>query len=291
VENKTSSAKPKQFWISYSKLSTFKQCPLKYKFQYIDKLPTKPAPALFFGSTIHSCLEWLHRPEDAGDGNSGGRTLWDLLEYLDQVWSPPDEFDDDALAKAGCTRDRAEALLTEYYLKHVGHAGDAGRTNEPPRAHAVEKKFKIDFDGDVVNGIIDRIDRIVDEAGNVSYEIIDYKTNKKAPNRLYDEQLVQLAIYQWAAQEGKDWDNRALEFYPVNRAGLFFVVPEVNRKMFPERGLDVEAVKREVRQAIDSIKQATADQQAGKDAFCPTENKLCDWCDFQASCPARSAAS
>ena len=287
MENKTFSAKPKQFWISYSKLSTFSQCPLKYRFQYIDKLPTKPAPALFFGSTIHACLEWLHHPGDNADGAT--RTLADLLDYLDTHWSPPAEFDAGALEQAGCTRERAEALLTEYYLKHVGHDAASGRTNEPERAHAVEKKFKIDFDGDVVNGIIDRIDRIVDDNGAVSYEIIDYKTNKKAPNRLYDEQLVQLAIYQWAAEEGTDWDRQALDFYPVNRAGLFFVVPEVNRKMFPERGLDVAAVKQEVRATIDKIKSATATLESDNDAFGPTPNKLCNWCDFQDLCPARSA--
>lgn len=286
MENKTTSPKPKQFWISYSKLSTFKQCPLKYRFQYVDKLPTKPAPALFFGSTIHACLEWLHRPDGADDAP---RTLADLLDHLEQNWLPPAEFDADALAQAGCTKERGEQVLTEYFLKHVGQDATAGRTNEPDRAHAVEKKFKIDFDGDVVNGIIDRIDRVVDTAGNVSYEIIDYKTNKKAPNRLYDEQLVQLAIYKWAAEEGKDWDNRALDFYPVGRAGLFFVVPEVNRKMFPERGLDVAAVKQEVRTTIDKIKAATAAIESDSEAFCPTPNKLCNWCDFQDLCPARSA--
>lgn len=271
-------------WISYSKYSTFKQCPLKYKFQYIDKIETKPAPALFFGSTIHTCLEFLHRPGD----DTGHRTLADLLEYLNQHWTPPQEFTEADLEAACCTQERAQMLLTEYYMKHVGHDAEAGRTAEPARAHAVEKKFLIQFDGDIVNGIIDRVDLL--ENGE-SFEIIDYKTNKKAPKRLFEDNLEQLAIYKWAAEEGREWldgsfdPGAALGFSPVKAAGLFFVDPSCNDKIFPDKELDVSGVKTRVREAIENIKAETAKSRKGEDAFAPCVNRLCDWCDFQEMCP------
>lgn len=272
-------------WISYSKYSTFKQCPHKYKLQYIDKLPTKPAPALFFGSTIHTCLEYLHRP----DGPTGERTLAHLLDYLDQNWTPPEEFSEADLEAAGCSRDRAEMLLTEYYLKHVGHDAEAGQTAEPVRAHAVEKKFMIQFDGDIVNGIIDRVD-LLDDGG---FEIVDYKTNKKAPNRLFDDNLEQLAIYKWAAEEGRLWPEGSFDpgeplgFSPVKAAGLFFVDPSCNDKMLPDKELNVGAIKIKVREAIDNIKAETAKSKKGEDAFPPVTNRLCGWCDFQDLCPKK----
>jgi putative RecB family exonuclease len=272
-------------WISYSKYSSFKQCPRKYYYQYIEKRPTAPAPALFFGGLIHTCLEFLHRPDGEEPGH---RTLKDLLDFLDQNWTPPAEFNEDMLAAAGCGRDRAELLLTEYFLKHVGI--EPGRTLEPERALAVEKKFKIDFDGDIVNGIIDRVDKI-----DGGYEIIDYKTNKKPPSRLFEEHLDQLAIYKWAAEKGAEWvgkfDSGApLNFTPVAKVGLFFVVPEVNDKILAGDELNVGAVKKKLRTAIDGIKERTEKFEAGDEsAFLGTVNRLCDWCDFQQICPLFAA--
>lgn len=42
---------------SFSKISTYKECPLKYKYRYIDKLPSKPSIHLIKGSKVHKLLE------------------------------------------------------------------------------------------------------------------------------------------------------------------------------------------------------------------------------------------
>jgi len=44
---------------SYSKIGTFQQCPLKYKFQYIDKVPVDqaPSPAIERGLAAHKFAE------------------------------------------------------------------------------------------------------------------------------------------------------------------------------------------------------------------------------------------
>lgn len=45
-------------YISWSALSTFRTCPLKYKFRYIDGLPQESvSAALVFGTGIHSAVE------------------------------------------------------------------------------------------------------------------------------------------------------------------------------------------------------------------------------------------
>lgn len=48
----------KQFttW-SYSQVSTWQQCPHRAKLSYLDRIPTKPAPALERGSAIHKEAE------------------------------------------------------------------------------------------------------------------------------------------------------------------------------------------------------------------------------------------
>lgn len=42
---------------SFSKISTYKECPLKYKYRYIDKIPSKPSVHLIKGSKVHKLLE------------------------------------------------------------------------------------------------------------------------------------------------------------------------------------------------------------------------------------------
>ncbi len=255
------------FKISYSGLSAYQQCPLKYKYVYIDRLPTKPAPALFFGSTIHKCLEYLHRPEE---GPGTPRTLAHLLDFLDQNWSPPSEFDGETLKKEHYDQDRAELLLTEYFMENVGYDADAGRTREPCRALAVEKYFKVDLDGDVVSGLIDRVDKIKETGG---YEVIDYKTNKKEPPSYHYERDLQLPIYKWAAEE-------ALNLKPVEKVSFFYVVPEINRKVTPGVTYDIENTKEKIRTIIAEVKQDIAEK-----SFQAKTGPLCPWCDFQDSCP------
>ena len=48
---------------SYSKLNTFKQCPLKFKFRYIDKIIPKIERTIeaHLGSVVHETLEWIYK--------------------------------------------------------------------------------------------------------------------------------------------------------------------------------------------------------------------------------------
>lgn len=53
--------------LSVSQVQAYLACPLKYRFQYIDKLP-RPwrVGAMAFGLSIHSAVEWYHRQKLAG---------------------------------------------------------------------------------------------------------------------------------------------------------------------------------------------------------------------------------
>ena len=46
---------------SHSRLTTFEQCPLKYKYKYIDKIITlEKSIETFLGKMVHDTLEWLY---------------------------------------------------------------------------------------------------------------------------------------------------------------------------------------------------------------------------------------
>ena len=53
--------------LSVSQVQCYLFCPLKYRFQYLDKIkaPWRPA-ALAFGSSVHAAVEWFHRERSAG---------------------------------------------------------------------------------------------------------------------------------------------------------------------------------------------------------------------------------
>jgi putative RecB family exonuclease len=53
--------------ISVSQVNAYLACPLKYRFQYVDKIP-RPwrVAAIAFGSSVHAAVEWFHRERLAG---------------------------------------------------------------------------------------------------------------------------------------------------------------------------------------------------------------------------------
>ncbi len=68
---------------SLSQIQTYLGCPLKYRFQYIDKIP-KPwrASALAFGSSVHAAVEWFHKERLAGRSPP----LLEVLKVFDADW-------------------------------------------------------------------------------------------------------------------------------------------------------------------------------------------------------------
>src|SRR3989339_532536 len=48
---------------SHSRLSSFEQCPLKFKYRYIDKIipEIEKSIELHLGSSVHDALEWLYK--------------------------------------------------------------------------------------------------------------------------------------------------------------------------------------------------------------------------------------
>jgi putative RecB family exonuclease len=69
--------------LSVSQINLYLMCSLKYRFQYIDKLP-KPFKSanLAFGSAIHSAISWLHNKKK--DGNAV--TLARLYRIFEADW-------------------------------------------------------------------------------------------------------------------------------------------------------------------------------------------------------------
>lgn len=232
--------------LSYSSISTYELCPLQYKFRYLEGKPGKRTPALGFGESLHEALRRFHaQPVPVAP------SVDKLLGFLDEAWDPA-VYRSDQEERA--YRSHAREVLTSY------HRDNAPRFRVPV---ALEQRFRIDVDGVKVSGVIDRMDRHADG----SYEIIDYKTSRRLPPRRFVESDLQLSIYYLAA-----WEVWGIL---PSRLTLYFLLPGQPMTV-ARRPEDLDATRARIAEVAAGIRSG---------AFAPKENRLCDWCDYQAQCP------
>jgi len=232
--------------LSYSSINTYETCPAKYRFQYEERLPSSPSPALSFGDSLHQALHRFHsRPVPVAP------SLEELLQVLDDVWVGEGYAD---LSEEQTYLEHGRQVLTQY------HRENAPSYRIPA---AMEHRFTIEVEGVQLSGVIDRMDRIP----GGGYEIIDYKTNRRLPPQARIDQDLQLSVYHLAAKEV--WGIEP------ERLTLYYLLPG-QRMSTTRTARDVDELRRRIVTAAERI-------EAGK--FEPRSNPLCDWCDYHARCP------
>ena len=236
--------------LSFSRVDTYRNCPRKFRYAYIDRLPSAPGPHLSFGSSIHHALEAFYdrKLPDCP-------TEEELLAFLYAGW------DSSGFAELPRTEQMAFYRHAQDVLRRF-HRREAPRYRLPA---ATEAWFElpIGYEATVV-GSIDRVD--VDDDGR--FHVIDYKTNRKVKDRTRVAGSLQLAIYALAC--------RHLYGSLPATVSLDFVVAGVTVTV-PIEDIDLDAARQAVLDAAAAIRAET---------YPPTPNPLCGWCDYRAVCPA-----
>ena len=139
---------------SYSRLDTYKMCPSKYFYTYIQKEPRTFNDAAVLGNIVHSVLEECLEKDKKID-------LDELQEEYEKQKASydPTGIIPEVLINAG------HDILNEFYDKHEEEMFDI-----------YDKEFGFSFviGNYLVNGYIDRIDFYDEDTIN----IVDYKTRK-----------------------------------------------------------------------------------------------------------------
>jgi len=149
--------------LSYSKIKTYLECPLKFKFCYIDKIPQKPKPYFRFSHIIHATLTRYHFYQR--------KNLEDLLTFYHETFRS--------------SKEKSERLYREGKKILINFYQDFQAT-----PYRVEEKFKVKIGPHLLSGKIDRVDKV-----NGGYELIDYKVAKNILSQEEIQDNLQLRIY------------------------------------------------------------------------------------------------
>ena len=250
---------------SYSSLNTYQTCPLKYKYQNIDKIKAPKKIDALFGSSVHASLKFMFQRGPLYPA------LDQVIDFFRTIWEqkklPMDAETLDASAE------------TVYYKEGISLLEKFYKSNPPWNYNVVDMESRFEFEIDdpktgekhAVSGIMDRIDK----NANGSFEIIDYKTKRKMPGQHEIDNDLQMSIYQLGLL--KKWPHIASD-----KVKLSFYFLKHNEKISTSRTKEqMEETRNFILDTIRDINEKIKDNNN----FPPTPSPLCDWCEYKQMCP------
>lgn len=244
---------------SHSKLSTFEQCPLKFKFKYVERLTPDFEESIegFLGNKVHETIEWIYKQIFQGIRPE----LDNIIQHYIKSWNKDfnneikiinQEFDSEYYFNQGIK------FLINYSLENAPFKDDT---------IAIEKKVivNLDLEGEYkIQGVIDRL--VHDKEKNI-LEIHDYKTGSpKSQDELDNDK--QLALYGIAVKEA---------FKNVRDIHLIWHFLAFREKRISKRTEEqFEKLRQEIIQLIDRIESTKN--------FPSKPSALCKWCEFKSYC-------
>lgn len=254
--------------LSYSRIDLFRQCPYRYKLQYIDKNYTDTTSlSLQLGTLSHFIFEMKYTPNQTmtleeiwegflngfeEEGIKGFNYLCD--EYGFEIY----EVDEKTNTSV---EDRVKVMKDKFFNEPI---------DEEWEAIGLEQEFLITFNNKAqIKGFIDRVDR-----NKVTGElrVLDYKTNK----RLYDKKdlstSLQFYIYALACKE-------LYGQYPVE---CIYDMLFLNTKQYAlTKGWEQRGFKA-LNKVLDSIIWY---KELGEEHMPPKSCPLCYWCPYSKTNP------
>jgi len=243
--------------LSPSKVTSFTDCALAFRFSAIDRLPEPPTVAATRGTLVHAALESLHCLEP------GDRTLDAALACLDEaavaLGDDPEyaalDLDDEA---AAAFRAEAADLVRNYF-----------RLEDPTtvRAIGLELRVEAEVDGIRLRGIIDRLE--LDADGELV--VTDYKTGA-APSTQYErKRLSGVHIYSLLCEQLLGRRPRTVQLLYLKDPLALTTTPS-------------DRSTRGTRRTLGAVWQAV-ERACEREDFRPQPSRLCSYCAFQAYCP------
>lgn len=240
--------------LSPSSASTFEQCPRRWRYKYVERLPDPSGQPALVGGFAHRVLELLcELPGPArtlDQAKALARSCWPEVEASE-------EYQALALDEAGARDFRWSGWLAIAGLWRLEDpaAVEVLATERSVRATLGEVPFL---------GIIDRVD-VLDGDLVVS----DYKSGTLPSVRFQEDKATQVLLYAAALAE--------LEDRRPDRARLLYL---------GQRIIDIPVTDDNIGAAVAGLGAtwAAIDEACTGDAFEPRPGVLCGWCPFADRC-------
>jgi len=253
-------------YVSWSALSTFRTCPLKYKFRYIDSLPEESvSAALLFGSGIHSAVEQHFQAILSGDTKPDVERL--MFAYrASWLGHDPDAIQFGSKETRESLDDLAARMLTAF-LNSPAASAQGG-------VLGVEEEIR----GLLVEGMPDlygRVDLLTEDADRLV--VTDIKTSRgKWSAEQIEDSGEQLLLY----------SHLASEISPGKKiATRFLVLTKTKEPVVEEHVREVEPGS--VKRTLAGVERVWRAIESG--VFYPAPSTMsCSTCGYRAACRAWS---
>jgi putative RecB family exonuclease len=244
--------------LSPSKVSSFTECALAFRFSTIDRLPEPPSPWATKGTLVHGALERLFAAAPAE--RTAETALAALADTFAELRTDPEYtgLELDGEAEAAFVAD-AERLVRRYF-----------ELEDPTAIHPIglELKLEVELAGVRLRGIIDRLE--LDGDGELI--VTDYKTGKVPPPQMERARLGGVHFYALLCERLFGRRPAKVQLLYLGDAVAITTTPTEQSTRGLERKLAA------IWSAVERACQA--------DDFRPKPSRLCDFCAFQAYCPA-----
>jgi RecB family exonuclease len=255
-----------------TRLSTWLDCPRRYRMSYLDRPPPAKGPPWAhnsLGASIHNALAgWWRLP-------LAERTVAAAGALVDRGWISEGFADE---AQSAHYRERAAGLV-EAYVAGLDPA------DEPV---GVERTVAARTDRIAVSGRIDRLDWRPGEGVAGELVVVDYKTGRHLLTVDDARASMALALYALAAARVLRRPCRRVELHHLPTGAVIAWTHSD------------ESLARQLRRAEDIAEEcAEADERMRADlpadrydeVFPPRPSAACGWCDYLRHCPEGAAAA
>jgi putative RecB family exonuclease len=249
---------------SHSRLSSFEDCPLKFQYRYVLKIPAETESVeAFVGKRVHDVLERLYLATGRGHVPSLPQVIARYCQLFDDAYDATRVSIVRSENPLAFYRDLGAQCLSNYYRGHYPF--------DREETLALEERVSFEL-GDAAGkrvrfqGFVDRIARARDGA----IEIHDYKTSARVPKQAALDEDRQLALYQIGLTKryGEEGPIRLVWHYV--RHGRTCTSTRSAQQLLELRDRTLRLVER--------IRAETS--------FEARPSALCRWCEYRARCPA-----
>ncbi len=250
--------------LSPSKISSFTDCPLAFRFEAIERMPSKPTVATVKGTLVHSALERLMTLDAAARDRSAAKQC--LAEASSELPGDPEWIE---LALPTEEHDQffadADRLVDAYF-----NVEDPSSIE--PSGLELHLEYTNPINGMLLRGIIDRLET----SPNGDLVVTDYKTGKSPNPKYAQSRMVGVHVYSYLVE--KNYGQRP------TRVQLLYLG---DQKVVSDLPTDqsTRGIERKVGAIWDAITTACE-----RENFQPRVSPLCKWCDYREYCPEQGGS-